>query len=297
MAKMSYSIPASLDRSFMDHEISLTGGGWGIRPMPIKQLLFFAAGIFVVIWSAMSTFINKAGPLLIVLFIAWGLITVFYFGAVTKTKELRVMTLPALFNYMPPTARKVLTRRSSNPSGFYSIARIDRIDDDGTIAFSDGGVGRIYLVVGSASYLLFDNDRRAILDRVDAFWRKVDTTCDWFFITTKESQRIYHQVANLERRNQALDVRDPDLIALQAEQYDILTGYVGGKFTSIHQYLVLKGINEDALRRGHMVVQSEVENSSLMIKEITMLDRAETQSVLRTLYCGVEKNTLAGGLA
>lgn len=188
----------------------------------------------------------------------------------------------------PPKARHVFTRRSSNPSDFYSIVGIDGIDDDGRIHFSDGGEGQIYLVVGSASYLLFDEDRIGILDRVDSFWRKVDTTCEHSFITTKEPQRIYHQVANLERRNQALQVRDPDLVELQNEQYDILARHVGGQFTSIHQYLLLKGKSADALRRGHLVLQAEVEGSSLMVKEVTMLDREEAESMLRVFYQGID---------
>lgn len=294
MAKTSYKIPASLARTFMDHEISITGGGFGIPPTPIKQILFYVAGVFVVVWAALNTFMNKAGFGLEVAFVVWGLITVFYFGQVTKTKELRAMIVPALLAYIPSTARHVFTRRASNPQGFYSIARIDSIDDDGLITFSDGGVGRAYLVVGSASYLLFEDDRRAILNRVDAFWRKIDSTCDWFIITTKEPQRIYHQVANLERRNQALDIRDPDLIALQAEQYDILTTHVGGQFTSIHQYLLIKGTNVDALNRGHTVLRAEVEASTLMIKDVALLDRAETQSMLRTFYTGVDTDVRRG---
>src|SRR5699024_12063438 len=138
----------------------------------------------------------------------------------TKTKELRIMTVPSLLAYLPKTSRKVYTRRDSNPSGFYSIVGVETIDEDGRIHYSDGSQGQVYLVVGSASYLLFDDDRVDILDRVDAFWRKVETTCEFNFITTKEPQRIHHQVANLERRNQNLEIRDPDGIALRNEWYE-----------------------------------------------------------------------------
>lgn len=293
MAKLSYKLPASINRSFLDHEITLTKGGWASRPSPMKQLFFLGGGGLVILWGASSTFIKHASPSFIALFVIWGLASVIYFGGMTKTKELRAMTIPALLAYVPKSARNIYTRRSSNPSGFYSIVGIDRIDDDGLIKFADGGYARVYLVVGSASYLLFDEDRVGILDRVDAFWRKVDTSCEWSFITTKEPQRIYHQVANLERRNQALEIRDPDLIELQNEQYDILTQHVGGKFTSIHQYLLLKGKSEDALRRGHMVLQAEFERSSLMIKEATMLDREETEQMLRVFYVGVDDDPLS----
>lgn len=288
MAKMSYKVRTSLNRSFLDHEITLSKGGWAAKPSPIKQLFFFGGGALALLWAVTQTFVASSGPVFITLFVIWGLALIVYFGGITKTKELRAMNVPALLAYAPSRARNVFTRRSSDPSDFYSIVGIDGIEEDGRIHFSDGGEGQVYLVVGSASYLLFDEDRIGILDRVDAFWRKIDTNCEWSFVTTKEPQRIYHQVASLEHRNHALEVRDPDLIELQNEQYDILTQHVGGKFTSIHQYLLLKGKSADALRRAHMVLQSEVEGSALMIKEATVLDREETEPMLRVFYQGIE---------
>lgn len=288
MAKSWYKVPSSLNRSFLDHEIALSKGGWAAKASPLKQLFFYGGGGLAVLWAATSTFISSSGPVFITLFVIWGLAVVIYFGGLTKTKELRVMTVPAFLSYAPPKSRHVFTRRSSNPTDFYSIVGIDRIDEDGRIHFADGGQGQVYLVVGSASYLLFDEDRVSILDRVDSFWRKVDTNSQWIEITTKEPQRIYHQVENLEMRNRELEIRDPDLIELMNEQYDILTGHVGGKFPSIHQYWLVKAKSADALRKSHNVLQAEVEGSSLMIKEATMLDREETEPMLRVFYQGVD---------
>lgn len=291
MAKAHYAIRSSLNRTFLDHEISITKSGWA-KPMPLKQLGFYVGGALAVLWAATQTWISNSGGGFIALFVIWGLITAFYFGGLQKTKELRVMKVPALLSYLPARARNVLTRRTSNPSEFASIVGVTQIDEDGRLHFNDGGQGQLYLVVGSASYLLFDEDRVAILDRVDAFWRKVVTTCEWVVITTKEPQRIFHQVANLEQRNRRLEIRDPDLIELQNEQYDILTEHVGGKFTSIHQYLLLRGKNADALRKGHLVLQAEHEGSSLMVKEVTMLDRGEVEQVLRVFYTGTEDDVV-----
>lgn len=289
MAKLSYKVPTSLDRSWGDHEISLGGKSWQARPMPLKQIGFFVGSVVVVAWALMNTFISSASAGWIILVVIWALVFVSYMGQITKTKELRIMTIPPLLAYLPGSARKVLTRKDSNPSGFYSIVGVDEIDEDGRIHYSDGSQGQVYTVVGSASYLLFDDDRIDILDRVDSFWRKVEANCEHLFITTKEPQRTYHQEANLERRNQNLEVRDPDLVELLNEQYDIITEHVGGTFPSIHQYLLLKGKSEDALRRGHTILQSEIENSSLMIKEATMLDREEAYPMLRVFYADLDQ--------
>lgn len=286
MPKISYKIPTSLNRSFLDHEVALSGGGFQAKPLPMKVLLFWAGSILTLFWVASSTFVAQASWWLITLVVIWWLITTAFLGQYSKTKEMKFASVPALLAYVPAAARRVLTRSSTNPSAFYSVVGIDNVDETGLIKYADGTVGQGYLVVGSASILLFDEDRKSILNRVDSFWRKVETNCEFTFVTTKEPQRVYHQIANLERRNLALEVRDPELKELMDEQYDILNDYVGKQFASIHQYLLLKGDNLEALRRGHSVLQSEVENSSLMIKGCTMLNGDEVTDMLTVLYKG-----------
>jgi hypothetical protein len=284
MAKNSYSIPPAINRTWLDHEIGISGGGWDLRPTPLRQILFFLGGGMLLAWVCMKTFVASAGAPMIVAVIVWWLVCLVYFGGLDKTKELKVQRVPALLAYLPRRARRLIARRSSDPSDFYSVVGIYDIEDDGLIHFDDKSKGQIYLVVGSASYLLFDEDKTSILDHVDAFWRKTDSGCEWAFITTKEPQRVHRQVVSLERDNQALEIRDPELIELQNEKYDIITQHVGGRFTSIHQYVLLRGKSMDALRRGQQLLQAEVEGSVLMIKEATVLDRTETLTMLKIFY-------------
>ncbi|MGY4541223.1 hypothetical protein ACVWY0_001132 [Arthrobacter sp. UYNi723] len=286
MPKSVYKIPTSIARSFLDHEIALSGGGFQAKPVPMKVLLFWAASILTLFWVASSTFVASAAWWLIVLVVVWWLATTAFLGQYSKTKEMKYMSVPALLAYVPVTARRVLTRKSTNPSAFYSVVGIDSINETGLIKYADGTYGQGYLVVGSASILLFEEDRKAILNRVDSFWRKVDTSCEYTWVTTKEPQRVYHQIANLERRNLAMETRDPELKELLDEQYDILKDYVGDQFKSIHQYLLLKGDSLEALRRAHSVLQAEVETSSLMIKGCTMLNGAEVTEMFTVLYKG-----------
>ena len=147
-------------------------------------------------------------------------------------------------------------------------------------------MGQAYSVVGSASRLLFDQDRDAILNRNDRFYRKLEPGVEWVFITTKEPQRVYAQVAALEKRNQALplEARDPELVALMDEQYESLRSYVGSSFFSIHQYLILIARNEEELRKAHNLLDSEAADSSLMFKQVSMLTYDETIDLLATHY-------------
>lgn len=284
MAKSMYKIPSSLARSFLDHEIALSGGGWQLKPLPVKVLLFWVGSIMGVFWLVASTPLKHANGLLIALVVIWWFVATAFFGKYSKTKELNLTRVTAVINYFSPGARRVVTRRSSNPSGFYSIVGIDAVDDNGFIRWNDGSVGQAYGVVGSASVLVFAQDKKAILDRVDAFYRKVDTSSELIWMTTKEPQKIYRQLANLERLNLELEVHDLELHELLEERYSILTQHVGGEYSSIHQYLVIKADNLEALRRAHVVVDSEAEESALMLKQVVRLNGAETAEMFQGVY-------------
>ena len=284
MAKSVFKIPTSLDRSFLDHEIALAGGGWQMRPVPTKVILFWLASIMVLFWVCTSTFVSSANGGLIFLVVVWWLAATAFFGQYSKTKEMRFSSLPALVEYVPRSARRVVTRRGSDPTPFSSVSALKNVDKTGYIEWLDGTVGQAYLVVGSASVLVFEEDKKAILHRVDSFWRKVDTDVEFIWITTKEPQRVYRQLGNLELLNRGLENRDPELFELLDERYSILKDYVGGQFNSIQQYLVLKAENLESLRRAHTLVKAEVEASSLMIKQATMLGAEDLYEMLRTIY-------------
>ena len=281
--KTSYKIPNSLDKSFLNEEIKLIRSAHA-KPLPLKVILFYMVSLLVLFWACSSTFIAKADFGWIALFAVWWILATIYFGRYSKTKELRITGIPALLNYLPKSQRKVLTRRTSNASAFYSIAGIKGITDDGRVSFADGTVGQAYIVVGSASILVFEADKKAIINRVDSFYRKIETTSQFIWITTKEPQRVYRQLANLERRNLALKIREPELFALLEEDTSILTEYVGSRFNSIHQYLLIKADNDEALMRAHSLLQAEVQDSSLMIKNCTLLDGDGSKEVLRGIY-------------
>ncbi|ROR75963.1 hypothetical protein SAMN06295974_3702 [Plantibacter flavus] len=286
MAKINYKIPSSLDRSFLDHEISLSGGGWQVKPIPVKVLLFWVVSIFAMFWTLSTTFLKNADWWMLLLIGIWWLVATTLLGSYSKTKEMKLSSIPALLSYIAPSARRVVTRKGSDPSNFYSIVGIDGIDESGFITWGDGSVGQAYLTVGAASVLVFDQDRISILNRVDAYYRKVDTTAEYIWVTTKEPQRIYRQQANLELRNRRLATRDPDLFELMEEQHAILRDYVGNSFTSIHQYVIIKADNLEALRRAHSVLRAETDESSLMVKQLTMLDGADCKEMLSTIYTG-----------
>lgn len=284
MPKTVYKVPATMDRSYLDHEILLSGGGFNAPPIAMKAILFWLVSLFALFWVVNSTWISSAAWYLIVLVIIWWLAATYLLGRYGKTKELAIMTVPAFVNYVPPANRKVVTRTNSSPGGFYSILNIDDISESGYITFADGTVGQSYMVVGSASILVFEEDKTAILRRVDTYWRKSDVNVEHIWMTTKEPQRVWRQNANLERTNQNLKYRNWELYELMDERFSILNEHVGGSFNSIHQYLILKGDNDEALTKAAVLLDNETNESGLFIKECSILDQNDTREMMGTIY-------------
>ena len=286
MAKDSYKIPAAINRSKLDHEITISGWDVSLKPLPLKVILYWLLVCVVLMWVMTQSTVSKSSPVVMILFAIWYFAAAAYFGSRTKTNEMKFMQIPALLEYLPDSARKITTRRSSNPYGLMKLLGIRDIDSGGLIYFLDGSIGQGYSVVGSASVPLFDRDRAEIINRVDQFWRKVDTRSEWIFMTTKEPQRVYRQIANTARQNARMHATHyhPELQALLNEKYEILEVDVGGKFFSTHQYLIIKSPNMDALEAAHTTLASEVENSSRMFKRCVKLNEDATYQMLASLY-------------
>lgn len=290
MAKDSYKIPDTLDKSMGDMEISLqSSDGIGARPMPIKIILMYALSIILWFFAVVKTFIADGGIGLIIVFSAlWFALTALMLHR-DKTGLPQASLVVSMLNYLPKNLRYVVTRNNAPAKDFYTIAGIEDIDGEkGLITFTDGTYGYMYRVVGTGSILLFDEDRKAILDRVDSFYKKMKPEYELIFITSKEAQKIYRQVARLKERYDNLDFDDPELRAVADMEYNYLKNVVGGSFRSIHQYLIIKAENTEALTVGKNMLQSEVENSSYMFKQCTALFGNDIYDVFRTIYKGKE---------
>lgn len=288
MAKQSYKIPDTLDKSVLDTEIAIKNDdGIGLKPLSLKVILSFLVSGFICLYMVSKSFISAGSLFAKICFVAiWICLTVLLLRE-DKTGQMQFKLVPTFLTYMFKSNRVVITRSNSYANGFYSIAGISDINlDTGLIEYADGTYGYMYRVVGSGSVLLFDEDREAILNRVDSFYRKMKTDYEIIYLTAKESQKIYRQVATLKRRYDKLD--DDELKALADMEYDYLKNYVGGSFRSTHQYMIIKADNKEALMVGKNMLQSEVENSTLMIKQCTALFGEDLYNVLRLVYKGKE---------
>lgn len=287
MAKSSYKIPASIDRSHLDHEIVIEFWDIKLKPVTIKVLLYWFAVLGVLVWTVLQSPLSHAGIGWRLLFALWFIPLAIYFGRQLRTGEFVWSQMPSLVSYITPGSRDLPTRRSSEPYGLMEMLNIKDIEPSGLIHFLDGSVGQAYQVVGNASKLLFDQDRMMIIDRVDNFWRKVDTSSEWIFFDTKEPQRVTSQIAALYRRNENLKKRGlshPELFELAEEQYDILAEDVGDKFNSVHQYLIIKSPKINDLRSAHELLNAEITNSTLMFRRCMRLDDEGTYRAFGPIF-------------
>ena len=288
MAKAGYHIPVGLDQSYGDMVITIRNNdNIGLKPTPIKTVLLYMVSAILCFVIVTNTVVASGTLLQKALFVVLWIVLTVTMLSLDGTGRMQAQLIPTLFQYASKSNRYVLTRKTSNPSQFYSIVGIKNIGKNGLVTFADGTYGYFYSVVGSASMLLFDEDRDRILDRVDMFYRKLPTECELLFITTKSAQRVYKQKLALKNRYDALT--DPDLKALAIKQFDCLNNYVGKSFKSIHQYMIIKGDNFEMLERAKNIVRAEVENSSRMIRRCTPLKQKSIETLLAQIYCGKER--------
>ncbi|MEW1881949.1 MULTISPECIES: hypothetical protein [Rhodococcus] len=284
MAKSSYKIPVSIDRSRLDHKITLQAFQLKSKPLSIKIILYWVLFVFVTAWVVLQSPLSAAPWIVLVFLVIWMTVTAAVLGKQTKTGDMKFMQLPALLEYIPTRKRKVMTRTNSKPYGFLSIVGIKDVEASGIIRYVNGDVAQLYSIVGSASALLFEGDRNAIIRRVDNFHQKIDSGPSWCYMTTKESQRVFQQIAAIEHQNRELRHRDPELLALEQEKLDVLVNDVGGQFSSLHQYLLVRATSMKELKAAHRVLRAERENSSLMFRRCELLNGPDGLEVLRSVY-------------
>lgn len=286
--KNGYKIPASLDESYFNMEITLKNkDGIGLKPLPVRVVLIwvvFFVLFFFLCFSGESPIPAAGVGMQIIFTIAWFAFAVLM-TRVDGARQMRLELIPSLLAYLSKSNRTVVTRKSSTPAPFYGLVGIESINDKtGVVKYLDGTYGYWYAVVGSASVLLFPEDREAIIDRVDDFYKKMQPDCELAYITTREPQKVVRQQAHLMAQYKHLSYVDPDIDKLYQEQFDVLTNYVGKEFKSLHQYIIIKGDTREALSVMNSICISECNNSNFVFKELTPLYKKDIEQVLRVIY-------------
>lgn len=287
-----FKIPTMLDGSYLDLEFTFrTKDGLTMRPLSAKTVLIILSSGLLWFFLMMRSFIPSGGVFVIIVFtLCWIALTAML--AITdKTKRSGIELIIPLVNYIPKGNRVVTVRLADDVTKMQGITRIrDVHKEDAMVYFVDGTIGYVYHVVGSASILMFDQDKLMILNKVDSFYRKLGTDVELIFDTVKERQRTDIQQARLtERYNKYLDstkINSPGLRRLYGETYSVLKYGIGGQFKSLHQYLIVKANNPEALMTFEALLQSDVENEGVMFKRAEVLNYDDTCAYFKSIYGG-----------
>lgn len=288
-----YTIPVSLDRSVLNMKLDLSTGDFRLPAFPIKSILMVVGGLGAMVWVGVtSSVVTEASAWLQVLYYLFFSVVTIYLASFDRAGDMRLEQVMTLFTYLPVTSRRLVTRGNLPAKAFADFLYMDvsegePVSEDGVIYFKDGRVGRSYLVVGSASLLLFLRDKQSILQNVNSFWQAADSENEYLILTTKEPQRVHHQVAHLEELSRNLVHDELDLRDLLDEEYAIQRDFVGKRFKSIHQYMVLMAPNMEALRSAEdalMTVAADASDSFL--KACIPLSRQEFLESFSALYRG-----------
>lgn len=287
MAKDSYKIPSSLDASYVDLEFNLqTKDGLGPQtPVNGKTILLGLGAIIGWFFFMFQTPVGDGGLLIAGGFtVAWLLLAILLVKP-DKTKRHGFELIISMINYLPRSGRRANVRSFDSLATMQAITGVESVDkEDGMVHFVDGTVGRIYRVVGTASILMFDQDKAMILEKVDNFYRKLPVGVEIMFDTVKESQRTDIQMRSAINGYKNLNKKSPGLQKLYKERHHILKYGVGDRFKSIHQYTILKAPKEESLREGEALIFSDAENEGLMFKRAEALDYRGVGRYIRQLY-------------
>lgn len=283
--KQSYGIKTPMLSTALDTEITLQKDGVGLRPLPIKFVIITVVSICLCVWALQSDLVSVGSLLQKTIFVAmWIAMTVLLFMT-DKTKRMNFQSIIALLSYLFVSAnRRVVTRRDVPATSMIDMCNIKSIDKTGVIKFADKHYGYMYRVTGTASVLLFDSDKDSIINTVDNFFRKIDPSVEFIFITRKESQRTYNQAAAVNHRYKNLKVYDDDLKAICDSQLEMLRDVVGKRYQSIHQYMIIKTDNMESLTAAKITLQTEIDRSGLFIKRCIPLYEDDILDVIASSY-------------
>ncbi|MGX1195860.1 hypothetical protein [Metabacillus sp. SLBN-84] len=282
MAKTRFKIPTSLDVSYFDMEFNVKSkNGVGLnRPVSAKTILFTLLAAFGWFYLVFQSFIGKGGiPIIIGFTIAWVILSVLLVRA-DKTNRTGLELVLSMINYLPKSGRYVPVRMSDTVYPLQYLLNVRDVDpEDGRIHFLDGQVGHCYHIVGSASALMFEQDKQMILNKVDAFYRKLPVGVEVIYDTVYEGHSVDEQLEAVKEAKKALVVKSKGLNALLKEQHDILKYAINNNqgLTSLHQYLVVRAPSDAALAEFENLLIGDVEGDGLMFRLAKTLNYKEME--------------------
>lgn len=282
-----FKLPYGLHSSVLDIAVSISSEN-GLRmkrPVTIRVVFIAILGFFGYLLLATQTPLFSGNIVSIILWTTGWWWLVYLLCVPTLTKEVGMNMVAPMLRYAQPVNRTVLSRTSSLSMPVRNMVGMDGITPDkDLIVFSNNDIGRVYEVVGNASILMFDEDTAAVLKSAQNFYRKVSPKVSLMLDSATESQRVHNQVHAMEKREQNLMVKSKGLQSLVQSHQHVLKNYVGNDFKSLHQYMVVRATDVDALEDFHNWMQIQIDKDSGFLKSFRLLNSEESFDYLHEIY-------------
>ena len=161
------------------------------------------------------------------------------------------------------------------------------------IIFNNNDVGQVYEIIGNGSRLMFDDDLNNLLENAKRFYKNISTNTYLVYDTTLSPQRVDIQLNNLknqEKNNKYCTNSKDGLRKVYYQNYQVLDKFVGEKFRSIRQYLIVGSVNEEGLLDFNQRLQNSVGSPDSgnitvpFLKSARLLDKSETEDYLNNLF-------------
>lgn len=303
--KKSYKIPQPLGMSKFDKQIAIVSNrDLGIYPVKVRTILIIVFSVVAYFIIIMFSILSGASFLTKLVFTLGYIILACLFTMEDATGLAGYERLFAVPHYISKQYKEVYTRKHNDASGMVNIlnspAELDDgeainrnngneeyfITDDGVVKFKGSmkGYAVFYEITGSASQLLFDDDKEDIIDAVDNFYRKFDGIYQFGIQTSKSAQKTNVQVNYMRIKKNRLKVqRLTELEKMAQSNIDTLER-VAKIHNAIHQYGFVTASNLEQLQAGMGLVESEAAKSDLVFKRARRLSRDETIEAMAGVY-------------
>lgn len=283
-----FSFPTSLNTSFLDVAVMLTSEKNAIqvkKQITVRVLLILIVGIFIYLFLAIQSPLGKGG----VLGIIWWTIGYFWIlillALPTDSKLVGLNLIIPTIKYSQKENRKVDSRSISPSDKIGSVVGIESIlKSNGKVIYSNGEVGFVAEVIGNASVLMFEEDQQVVLTDTRNFYRKLTPNISLIIDSVTESQRVHNQIETLLERKEKMKFNSPALNELIDSQISVLASYVGEEFKSLHQYMVVRAKNDDALYEFSQWLNLQVEKGSGFLTDYRVLDYDDAKDYFKSVY-------------
>lgn len=292
--KEKYHIPYTLDKHFGDAEVNNGKKSIGPDDLTLRPFLITMFSGLAFIYFALTE--TKTSQIFLEGSI-WGdiLITIGYAGIVYFS--LREISVPGLYGYnvISPFMNYILGGRNRKiKSGLEQpyvpvseFVGMREPDKNGQLHFnSHNTCARLFKITGTASNNSFSIDRQNTIDEFEIFLNEIPKDATISFITNTGGQNVDRQLMHLiDLADQETDSQINQYIVEEANE---LAHYIQNNFVTLHQYMLIIGADEAALKNAIKDVIEITRRSNLVISSMAVPSKKANYAFFKSIYGGIQ---------